>query len=779
MLFTEKMGLAIVPNTTSTLSSYLEGIWERNKKHKQEKGIDQMLLDALCAYRGQYPAAKLSQLTAENMPVVYMGISGVKARAAISWLMELYSNERTWTLEPSPVPDLPIETLERISRQIQEDRAQQQLPLEEGGKPPEPVKPREILTKLIREARRTSETQATMLADQLEESGFRGEFQQFLWNVVTCKTAIMRGPVVVRTWQRFWNPETKALEYRQEEQTKFYNVSPLDAFPSPDDDNFLQDFVERVRFTRNTIADMKGVQGFIPEAIDRVLEKFPSYVSAAPTSTDTTRADQESKASAPTPAPDSLAVGRLFWVDVPGNVLREHGLLADVHGNVLKDNLTYPVEAIKIGDELIFVDLNRDPLSRKPYTKASWSPIPGSFWGESVLDLMSGLQDICNASVRSLVRNMSFSAGPQTVLNDIGRMAEGEVINSVYGGRVWQFTNRMNSTLPPVTFERVDSAAAELMSIYIQFAQLADDYTGIPAYTYGNDRVAGAGRTYSGLSVLMTNAAKGIKRVITELDQRVITELLSRLVDYNLTYNPAFIALGGDIRVQARGAVAIMAREALSERRMEFLRSTATDQDMQVLGIRGRALLLKEAAKSVEIPGEDLVPDIEEIEDQTKAAAAAQQAAQQQQQQAQQMMLQAQMQEMQAKLMETQAKIQMMQAEAQSKIGGLQLQAQEAQAGAQIKIAGLKVKSQELSLRSAEAQARAQSEEEKHMLKGADLELRRRQAEANHERAERQDNRDDETHQIEQAQKEEEYVANQTERANKTATDQRPEDREP
>ena len=50
------------------------------------------------------------------------------------------------------------------------------------------------------------------------------------------------------------------------------------------------------------------------------------------------------------------------------------------------------------------------------------------------------------------------------------------------------------------------------MGIYEKFATLADEYTGIPRYMTGDASVGGAGRTASGMSMLMSNAGKSIKR---------------------------------------------------------------------------------------------------------------------------------------------------------------------------------------------------------------------------------------------------------------------------
>ena len=50
----------------------------------------------------------------------------------------------------------------------------------------------------------------------------------------------------------------------------------------------------------------------------------------------------------------------------------------------------------------------------------------------------------------------------------------------------------------------------------------ADDVTGIPRYSYGNEQVGGAAQTMGGLSILMESASKGIKSAIKNISEGVL-----------------------------------------------------------------------------------------------------------------------------------------------------------------------------------------------------------------------------------------------------------------
>jgi hypothetical protein len=151
---------------------------------------------------------------------------------------------------------------------------------------------------------------------------------------------------------------------------------------------------------------------------------------------------------------------------------------------------------------------------------------------------------------------------------------------------------------------------AELMGVFKFFSDLADEYSGLPKYLVGD--AGGAGRTASGLSMLMNNASRVIKQVVAGIDSNVLGPLLERLYQYNMRYalDPT---LKGDVQVVARGASSLVAKESAQMRRTEFLAATANPVDMQIVGVEGRAALLRESAKALDIDTDSVVPPLDVI----------------------------------------------------------------------------------------------------------------------------------------------------------------------
>jgi hypothetical protein len=159
------------------------------------------------------------------------------------------------------------------------------------------------------------------------------------------------------------------------------------------------------------------------------------------------------------------------------------------------------------------------------------------------------------------------------------------------------------------------------MALFDKFTTMADEYSGIPRYMTGDGRAAGAGRTASGLSMLMTNAGKMITTVIKNIDLNIMEPLLQRLYYFNMRYETD-PELKGDVTIVAKGASNLVARDAAQVRRTEFLAATANPVDMQIMGVEGRAAVLRETAKTLQMDTDKVVPDTDTLRQKLQAAQA-------------------------------------------------------------------------------------------------------------------------------------------------------------
>jgi hypothetical protein len=290
--------------------------------------------------------------------------------------------------------------------------------------------------------------------------------------------------------------------------------------------------------------------------------------------------------------------------------------------DVPDDAREYDANVWVVGNYVIKAVLNYDPLGEKPYTKRSFIKCPGAFWGKGIPEIIEDLQGVCNAAARALVNNMGIASGPQVEVN-LERIPANEDITALAPWKVWQVLNDpAGSSAPAVRFSQPDSRAAELVAVYEKFSKLADDHSGIPAYVYGDLNVQGAGRTSSGLSMLMGAAGKGIRQVVMHIDADVVKPIVLRQFVYNMRYDEDE-SIKGDVEVIAKGAINLAVKETVNVRRIEFLNATANPIDAEILGRDGRATILREVAKGLQMPVDEVIPSREKAAQQGRLQAAA------------------------------------------------------------------------------------------------------------------------------------------------------------
>jgi hypothetical protein len=411
-------------------------------------------------------------------------------------------------------------------------------------------------------------------------------------------------------------------------------VDPFNIYPAPDattvDDGYL---IERHRLSRADLVALRGVEGYSTSAINAVLDEYGKGGLYEWLSADSEKRDAEGKPPAMSENPSELIDALQFWGSVQGKMLIDWGVSEEEVEDPLAE---YHIEAWLIGRWVIKAVVNPDPLHRKPYYKASWEQIPGAFWGNSIPDLLCRHAGWC-AMRRPVPLSTTCRWHPDRRSFMTSRSSRvGEDLTQMYPWKIWQVKdNGAGTTTQPISFFQPTSNAAELMGIYEKFATLADEYTGIPRYMTGDANVGGAGRTASGMSMLMSNAGKTIKNVVSTVD-RVMKPAIERLYFYNMLYldDPE---LKGDVSIHAEGANALVLKQQQQQRQNEFLNLVSTNPLLaQIVGNEGMAQILREIIKQIGFDSDDIVPSLPIM----KARMAEQQIAAQQQAVMQQMQAQ-------------------------------------------------------------------------------------------------------------------------------------------
>ena len=607
---------------------------------------EQRMLANLRARRGEYDPETLAKIQKTGGSEVYMMIPSNKCRAATAWLRDtLLGNgvEKPWTVTTTKQPELPGDAQQQAIAKAGEIVQQLQEML--GGPQNVPDSQVEDLYKLAQarvevEAKRTADAgmkrMESKMEDQLQEGGFLKAFSDVIDDISTFPSAFLKGPVVRNKPQMVWQQDASG-EFTPVVENKltleWERVDPFNIYPAPGmttiNDGYL---IEKHTMRPQQLEELIGVEGYNEAAIKEVIKAHGQGGLREWTTIDSAKALVEGKTSSSVSDMTSPTIDALqFWGTILGQDLLDFGMEPEKVPDATK---TYHCEVWLIGSWVIKATLNYDVFGRKPYYKASYEELPGSFWGNAPPDLIADCVSLCNNAARAMANNMAIASGPQAVVN-VDRVPPGEDITNIFPWKVWQTsTDLYGNNAAPVSFFQPSSLSQELMLIYERFASLADEYSGIPRYMTGDQNVGGAGRTASGMSMLMSNAGKSIKSVVFNIDMNIISPALERLFYYNMKYGTDPSLKRTDVKVVARGAASLVVKESAQVRRNEFLNICLSSPVVAgVIGEEAIADLLRTMASGLDMDTDKLIPPPEVIK--ARMFQQQQQALQQQQRQMQ------------------------------------------------------------------------------------------------------------------------------------------------
>ena len=597
----------------ASLAGHIQNHWTLAKQAKLQ--VEKEMLSAVRARRGEYDPDVLARIREQGGSEIYMMVFATKARQLKALLTDILvgsGSDKPWTLRPSPSPELPPNEVSQIMQAVYEETAQAEM----SGMPMSLEDVRQRLydlkqsaeQRIMETARHDAELAEHLVEDALVEGDYLEALDQFIDDLTVFKTAFLKGPVVRKVHELSWvqGPDgAYTAQVSEKLKSHFERVDPFMMYPAPwaksVHDAFL---IERHKFGRSDLSALIGVDGYDEEAIRKVLDEYGRGGLREWLMVDTAKATAEGRNTVAV-AQNDLIDALQYWGSVSGKMLREWGMSEEEVQDEAKE---YEVECWLIGSHVIKALINPDPLRRRPYYADGFSRTPGAFWHNSLFDVVRDCQDMCNSAARALSNNMGIGSGPQVVVN-VDRMPQGEELSEMHPWKLWQVTSDpMGSSAAPISFFQPGSNATELMTVFERFSSMADEYSGIPKYMAGMaGGEGGAGRTASGMSMMITNASKQIKQTLASMDLHVIAPMVERQYQHILMYEPEK-GITGDLNIVARGAMSLVAKEAAQVRINEFLAATGNPIDMQIVGLDGRAELLRQAVKRLDINSDKVVP---------------------------------------------------------------------------------------------------------------------------------------------------------------------------
>jgi len=266
-----------------TLSSHISNCFEENRINRESSGVERQMIDNLNQRNNEYSSTQLAAIMAQGGTKVFLGLTGVKCRAAEAWLGDVLSSH-PFQLKPSPIPELPPVAEELIVERVM---AQFQRQWQESGEMMNQDQAYDMANMLRdqveedakEEAEDRAEKMERKIKDQMAEGKWDEAFDEFIHNMTTFKAGFIKGPVLRRE---------KVLKFKKasfggrtiatvKTVTKhvYEAPSPLDMYPSDGAKNCNEgNLIERIKFTRKELFAMKGLPGYDSAAIDLCFERI-------------------------------------------------------------------------------------------------------------------------------------------------------------------------------------------------------------------------------------------------------------------------------------------------------------------------------------------------------------------------------------------------------------------------------------------------------------------------------------------------------------------------
>lgn len=580
----------------SELANYIRQRFEKAVRHRRVISVDEDLIRDMRAYNGQYDPGTLQQIQQMGGSTVYSRLMTMKCRGATALLRNVYMNsDRPWTLQPTADPVIPDSIEENIAtlvhgevmsandagNVIAQDKIIDRLEaLYEAAK----LKERH---KAIEEAK-----EAQMKVDKVLEVGqFYPALSEFLADLPVYKYAVIKGPVTRLHRQLKWDRKSRKLVAHEEARFFWERVSPWDIWFSPGATRINNTEVfERQRMSVNDLYNLIGLPGYREDDIRAIIQAyegrgFKEWIQIF----DYERAQMEGRNN--------------ILDDTYINAIEFHGFilgryLMDYQVPGVDDPMKpYFVTAWMVDKRIFKVMLNPSPRLRVPYYVTSFDKQPGSLFGNGIPALANDLTDVINATLRALVNNIAIASGPQVVYDE--DLLSPTQDDSLYPWKRWKYAgDPANPNRKPVDFFQPEDNSQNLMSVIDKFSVMLDDVSTIPRYLTGSGAAGGAGRTASGLSMLINNANKTLQNVADNIDTDVFQPLLELLYDMIMLTDSTGM-LRGDENIVVEGVRQAAKQEQDLTKQLQFLQLINNPQYQGLLGPEETARILQQIADNI------------------------------------------------------------------------------------------------------------------------------------------------------------------------------------
>lgn len=495
----------------------------------------------------------------------------VDAAAARVGDMLLPVDDRGWIIEPTPIPMMVKLAKGEIPRDIQRQIAAQHPDPDDAAAVGERVV--QQAKDDIEEAKGRAERAQSRIDDWHAECQYEAHMRQVIEDATRIGTGVMKGPIPEERVGIAYVDGRIQVEKTIVAASRRIDVWNLYPDPACGESIHSGSFIwERDDITRRDLIALRAQPGYLPEAIDHVLEEGPhkaveTWDASCGGAPGLARCDKDRD------SPDLFEIWyyhgivqrdelEAAGVSVEEDAIAYHAQLTMVNNTVIKALLTTPngVPVVHEDDvSLARVDktASATPAGSFPYDVMVYQRRKGYWAGISLSRQIRAPQRMLVGAVRNMMDNAGIAGGPMLILKQ-GDVAPADGVVRIAPRKIWLVAEGTENNEEAIRFLKTDMMQAELQAIVMLALKFAEDITGMPAIMQGQQ--GNAPDTVGGMQILNNNASTVLRRIARLWDDLITEPHIRRKYAYLLMYGPDDEEKG-DFAINARGSSALVERD--------------------------------------------------------------------------------------------------------------------------------------------------------------------------------------------------------------------------
>jgi hypothetical protein len=433
-----------------------------------------------------------------------------------------------------------------------------------AGAAPAPAEPprvpltvKDLAIEKIEMARKKAKAAEQRIYDWMEQTQYRAEIRKVIADAARIGVGVLKAPVPKSKKVMAITADKQGgginLEIRENIIPAAVWVDPWNIFPDPACGENIHDgdFVfERDHMSARQVRELRKLDGYIADAIDRVLEEGPNKVN---TEADGRRSDAKA------------TKGRFEVWYFYGTLTKDEMLAIDQAAGKAPaqsaDDGPDPMHAIVtlINDSVVRAALNPLDSGNFPYHSMPWQRRAQHWAGVGVAEQMRTPQKVTNAALRALLNNAGKSAGSQMVINQAAIRPADESW-TITPDKIWFLTNDGPADVRQAMMAiQIPNVTEQLMQIIQLGERFAEETTSIPLITQGQSG-ATTPDTFGAAQLQNNNANQLLRSIGYAFDDYITEPVVRQYYEWLLLDTDVPNEEKGEFQIDAHGSIALVER---------------------------------------------------------------------------------------------------------------------------------------------------------------------------------------------------------------------------